>query len=83
LRRRLRDDPHTTGIPVIALAASRTLRLHAHEIQANDYLAKPFDADELLLCIGRWAVPPARALGSAAGELRPRTERLSLVVPGL
>jgi DNA-binding response OmpR family regulator len=51
---------------VIALAASRTLRLHAHEIQANDYLAKPFDADELLLCIGRWAIPPARALGSPA-----------------
>ena len=83
LRRRLRDDPHTAGIPVIALAASRTLRLHAHEIQANDYLAKPFDADELLLCIGRWAVPPAHTLGSPAGELRQRTERLSLVVPGL
>jgi len=83
VRRRLRDDPHTAGIPVIALAASRTLRLYAHEIQANDYLAKPFDADELLLCIGRWAVPPARALGSAAGEFRHRTERLSLVVPGL
>ena len=67
LRRRLRDDPHTSGIPVIALAASRTLRLHAHEIQATDYLAKPFDADELLLCMGRWAVPPARAPGSPAG----------------
>jgi DNA-binding response OmpR family regulator len=82
VRRRLRDDPHTAGIPVIALAASRTLRLHAHEIQANDYLAKPFDADELLLCIGRWAVPPARALSSPVAEPRQETERLLMVVPG-
>jgi CheY-like chemotaxis protein len=82
LGRRLRDDPHTAGIPVIALAASRILRLHAHQIQANDYLAKPFDADELLLCIGRWAVPPARALASPAVEPRQETERLLLAVPG-
>jgi len=65
LRRRLRDDPHTAAIPVIALAASRTLRRHAREMQATDYLAKPFDADELLLCIDKWAgsAAPQRVLG--------------------
>ena len=57
LRRQLSADPHTAAIPVIALAASRILRLRAHEIQAHDYLATPVDADELLLRIAKWAGP--------------------------
>ena len=68
LRRQLSADPHTAAIPVIALAASRILRLRAHEIQAHDYLATPVDADELLLRIAKWAGPRPRTLGSMVGE---------------
>jgi DNA-binding response OmpR family regulator len=55
LCRGLRADPETASIPVVALSASSTLRWRAHELPAHDYLAKPFDVDELLLRVGRWA----------------------------
>ena len=63
VRRRLHTEPRTARIPVIALSAGRNLRAHAAEIGADDYLAKPFDLDELLLRIEKWAGPglPAAA----------------------
>ena len=48
VRRRLHAEPRTANIPVIALSAGRHLRAYAAEIGADDYLAKPFDLDELL-----------------------------------
>jgi diguanylate cyclase (GGDEF)-like protein len=48
--RRLRDDARTEHLPVLLLTA-RALKTHAVEgldAGADDYLAKPFDADELL-----------------------------------
>lgn len=57
IRRHLRDDPRTARIPVIAFSASHNLRLHAAEMEADDYLVKPFEVEELLLRIEKWAGP--------------------------
>jgi CheY-like chemotaxis protein len=51
--RRLRADPRTTAIPVIAMSASHRLRERASEMEVNGLLAKPFDLDELLANIER------------------------------
>src|SRR5262245_25492493 len=48
--RRLKANPHTADIPVIfmtALAETQD-KVHSFEVGAVDYLAKPFDAAELL-----------------------------------
>jgi DNA-binding response OmpR family regulator len=58
VRRALRATPRTAAIPVIALSASTTLRLHSAALVADDYLPKPFDIDELLLRVERWAGAP-------------------------
>ena len=57
VRRHLHADPATAQIPVIALSAATNLRARAAEMEANDYLAKPFDIAELLLRIEKWAGP--------------------------
>src|ERR671932_545984 len=45
------------NMPVMALSAATNLRARAAEMEANDYLAKPFDIAELLLRIEKWAGP--------------------------
>jgi len=55
VRRHLRASPHTAGIPVIALSGGGNLRRRADELAADDYLAKPFSIDELLLRVEKWA----------------------------
>jgi DNA-binding response OmpR family regulator len=59
----LHADPATAQIPIIALSAGYNLRAHAGEMQANDYLSKPFDVDELLLRVEKW-VAARHATGS-------------------
>jgi DNA-binding response OmpR family regulator len=54
VRRQLRRSPRTAAIPVIALSAGHNLRVRASEMGADDYLAKPFSTDELLLRIAKW-----------------------------
>jgi signal transduction histidine kinase/DNA-binding response OmpR family regulator/streptogramin lyase len=51
LTRALKQDPRTSHVPVILLTAlgDRTSRLQGLEEHADDYLVKPFDADELRL----------------------------------
>jgi DNA-binding response OmpR family regulator len=44
----LRSNPETMELPVIVLSASTNGHKVANEAGANDYLAKPFDIDELL-----------------------------------
>lgn len=58
VRRRLHGDPGTAHIPVIAVSAATNLRARAAEMEADDYLAKPFDIDELLLRVEKWAGIP-------------------------
>jgi CheY-like chemotaxis protein len=59
--RRLRANPRTASIPVIAMSASHRLRERASEMDVNGLLAKPFDLDELLANIERLVkVPPHR-----------------------
>jgi DNA-binding response OmpR family regulator len=44
----LREQPETKGIPVILLSAHPTAAETAKKCGATDFLAKPFDVDELL-----------------------------------
>jgi DNA-binding response OmpR family regulator len=46
---RLRREPETAELPIIAMSASRTLRDRTAELQADALLSKPFDVDALLV----------------------------------
>jgi adenylate cyclase len=48
--RRLRADPTTQFLPVVMVTSSDTeVRIHALEAEADDFITKPFDQQELLL----------------------------------
>jgi adenylate cyclase len=48
--RRLRADPTTEFLPVVMVTSSDTeVRIHALEAEADDFITKPFDKQELLL----------------------------------
>ncbi len=51
----LRNDVRTKKIPIIAISAVANLREQAEQLAANDYLAKPFDLDELLMRVEKWS----------------------------
>ena len=47
--RRLKSDPETAEIPIVAMSAGRTIRRQSDELsEADAALAKPFDIDALL-----------------------------------
>jgi CheY-like chemotaxis protein len=46
---RLRQEPETADVPIIAMSASRTLRDRTEELEADALLSKPFDVDALLV----------------------------------
>jgi DNA-binding response OmpR family regulator len=47
--RRLKSDPETSGIPIVAMSAGRTIRIQSEELNdADAVLSKPFDIDALL-----------------------------------
>jgi CheY-like chemotaxis protein len=47
--RRLKSDPQTADIPIVAMSAGRTIRRQSEELSdADAALAKPFDIDALL-----------------------------------
>lgn len=46
---RLRQEPETADVPIVAMSASRTLRDRTDELQADALLSKPFDVDALLV----------------------------------
>lgn len=50
--RRLRSDPQTRHIPVVALTSSREAQdvLKAYQLGANGYVRKPIDFDEFREC---------------------------------
>lgn len=46
---RLRREPETANLPIIAMSASRTLRDRSTELEADALLPKPFNIDALLV----------------------------------
>lgn len=52
--KKLKKDELTKGIPVIMISASRDVRDSAIAAGADDFLAKPFEIDELLQKIARF-----------------------------
>lgn len=46
--RRLHADPKTAEIPIVVMTAMHDARKRASEIGASQFLAKPFDIDDLL-----------------------------------
>jgi DNA-binding response OmpR family regulator len=70
--RLLRADPLTAAIPVIALSAAHNLHAHAADMDADDYLSKPFELSELLAKVAAWAgraeQPEGDKEGAGAGR---------------
>ena len=52
---RLRAEPATAAIPVIALSAQLNLHLHGGAMGADAYVAKPFDVQALVDTVATWA----------------------------
>ena len=44
----LKSDPRTAHIPVLAMSAGRTLDLLGETVQADRFIAKPFDLSQVL-----------------------------------
>ncbi len=59
----IRNDPETASTPVIFLTACMTKqhKVRAFKVGGNDYLVKPFQADELLAHIGAILNKPEKA----------------------
>ena len=52
---RLRANPRTADIPIIAMSAQERLHRLRRHVQADDVLAKPFDLAHLYETVARWA----------------------------
>jgi CheY-like chemotaxis protein len=52
--RQLKQQPHTQQTPVVLLSASRHIERSALEAGADDFLAKPFEMDDLLEKVHRF-----------------------------
>lgn len=50
----LKSNPNTSAIPIIMLSAHPTAAAEAQKCGADDFIAKPFDIDELLEKINRY-----------------------------
>ena len=50
----LKQQAATKHIPIILVSASRDIMRSAHEAGANDFVAKPFQMDELLGKVSKW-----------------------------
>jgi CheY-like chemotaxis protein len=46
--RQLKQKPQTSGMPVILISASKDIERSARDAGADDFLAKPFEMDDLL-----------------------------------
>jgi two-component system, sensor histidine kinase and response regulator len=79
---RIRHDLGLSQLPIIALTAGalETERNRAHQAGMNDFIAKPFDVDKMVLCIRRH-VTVAEAIAPLA--LPTRDEALEVSIPGI
>ncbi|MCC6627408.1 MAG: response regulator [Chloroflexi bacterium] len=55
--RRLRADERTRHIPQVLMSAAYRLRAHAHEVEVDALLTKPFSLDSLLALVRDLAGP--------------------------
>ena len=46
--KKLKQQPHTSRLPILMISASKDIQSSAFEAGADDFLAKPFEMDELL-----------------------------------
>jgi len=53
----LRAHPRTAHIPIIAMSAQGRPPVLPPHMQADDYLAKPFEVDDLCQKVERWVQP--------------------------
>lgn len=56
--RRLRADPATADIPIVAMSATKNLVAVAGRMAIDDHLPKPFDLDRVCDIVERWAGTP-------------------------
>jgi CheY-like chemotaxis protein len=52
--KRLRADPQTAAIPIVAVSAAERLRARVTEMQVDDRLSKPFAIAEVLATVEHW-----------------------------
>ncbi|MBI4079333.1 MAG: response regulator [Candidatus Levybacteria bacterium] len=50
----LRTNPTTKHIPIIMISANHDPKSIAEEVEANDFLAKPFDIDDLVRIVEKY-----------------------------
>jgi signal transduction histidine kinase/CheY-like chemotaxis protein len=83
LLRAIRADPATTGIPVIMLTAraGQEASVEGLEAGADDYLAKPFQAAELIARV-RVALERTAGRGTTAPAPRPVADTAAVVATG-
>jgi len=62
--RRLREDPSTAGLPIIAMTAHATLNERRRCLDAGmvDHVAKPIDPAALFAAVARWCRPAGASL---------------------
>lgn len=56
--RALKATPATAHLPIIMISANQHGAAYAHQAGADDYLAKPFELDDILAMVATWTQPP-------------------------
>ena len=59
---------HGNGCPIAVITAAENARLRAQEIQADAWLEKPFDLEDVLALVARHLGPPAPPASAPAGS---------------
>ncbi len=58
---------HGNACPIAVITAAENARLRAQEVQAEAWLEKPFDLEDVLTLVARHLGPPATPPGAPAG----------------
>ena len=80
--RRIREDGRWTALPIVALTAGafQTFRESAQVCGMNDFIAKPFNVEQMLALIQRWT--GRRDGPSPKGMAEPATPQAEAAAPG-
>ncbi len=80
LRRQLRQNPETAGIPFVFLSARNesSEQLEALQTDADDYVCKPFKMEELLDCLDKVAKHAAESKSPSLSKGSPSLSKGSL-----